>query len=43
MADSRVKKLAKLLVNCSSIIQPGDKVVVRDSTEALPLVTNPYA
>jgi len=42
MADPRVKKLANLLVNYSVVVKPGDKVVVRGSTSALPLITETY-
>jgi aminopeptidase len=42
MMDPRVKKLANLLVNYSVAVQPGEKVVVRGSTEALPLVAETY-
>lgn len=42
MADPRVKKLANLLVNYSVAVQPGDKVVVRGSTNALPLISETY-
>lgn len=42
MADPRVKKLAELLVNYSVAVQPGEKVVIQGSTQALPLITETY-
>ena len=38
MADSRVEKLADLLVNYSVAVKPGDKVVVQGETSGEPLI-----
>ncbi|MCB9422654.1 MAG: aminopeptidase [Ardenticatenaceae bacterium] len=42
MIDPRVQKLARLLVNYSVKVKPGDKVVIRGSMATLPLVTETY-
>ncbi|MFQ6102187.1 MAG: aminopeptidase [Anaerolineae bacterium] len=43
MTDSRIEKLADVLVNYSVAVQPGDKVVVRGSTLSEPLLKAVYA
>lgn len=42
MSDPRVQKLARLLVDYSVKVKPGDKVVIRGSVASLPLVTETY-
>ena len=42
MSDPRTVNLAELLVNYSVAVQPGDKVFLRGSLAALPLVTETY-
>lgn len=42
MKDPRIEKLAELLVNYSVSVQPGDKVFLRGSIAALPLVRETY-
>ncbi|MEJ2746408.1 MAG: aminopeptidase [Anaerolineae bacterium] len=42
MTDPRVQKLARLLVDYSVKVQPGDKVVIRGSVASLPLVIETY-
>lgn len=42
MADPRVEKLARLLVNYCVSVQPGDKVVIRGNTNGLPLITETF-
>ncbi len=42
MADPRVKRLANLLVNYSVKVKPGEKVIIRGSVEAMPLVIETY-
>jgi aminopeptidase len=43
MTDPRVEKLADVLVRYSVAVQPGDKVVIRGSTAAAPLLKAVYA
>ena len=43
MADSRVEKLATILVDHSTRIQPGDRVAIEATTAAAPLVSALYA
>ena len=43
MTDSRIEKLADVLVNYSVAVQPGDKVLVRGGTFASPLLKAVYA
>ena len=43
MQDSRIQKLAELIVNYSVNIQPGEKVVIRSMTPAEPLLNEIYA
>ncbi|MBN1642064.1 MAG: aminopeptidase [Anaerolineae bacterium] len=43
MADPRVDKLAEVLVSYSVAVQPGDKVLIRGSAEASPLLQAVYA
>ncbi len=43
MADSRVEKLADVLVNYSVAVQPGDKVLVQGDVSANPLLKAVYA
>ncbi|MCW5839177.1 MAG: aminopeptidase [Anaerolineales bacterium] len=38
MADPRIENFARILVEYSTDIQPGDRVIIEASTEALPLV-----
>ena len=42
MADPRVKKLAKLLVNYSVQVEPGDTVAIRAAAVTLPLMQEVY-
>ncbi len=42
MADPRIIQLARLLTNYSVAVKPGDKVILRGSTAALPLVLEVY-
>jgi aminopeptidase len=42
MMDPRITKLANLLVNYSVAVKTGDKVLVRGSASALPLITETY-
>ena len=42
MADPRVQKLARLLVDYSVKVKPGDKVAIRGSMASFPLVTETY-
>jgi aminopeptidase len=42
MADPRIHKLAKLLVNYCVAVQPGDKVMLTGGPAAMPLVTETY-
>jgi len=42
MADVRIKKLAEILVDHSTRIQPGDRVAIEATTAALPLVSALY-
>ncbi|HKJ27463.1 MAG TPA: aminopeptidase [Anaerolineales bacterium] len=42
MTDPRLKKLADLLVNYSTKVQPGDWVFIRSSVVALPLMNEVY-
>jgi aminopeptidase len=42
MTDPRVQKLARLLVDYSVKVQPGDKVVIRGSVATMPLVIETY-
>ena len=42
MADPRVEKLAKLLVNYSTEVKPGDKVVLSGSLATRPLMIATY-
>ena len=39
MIDARIERLAKILVNYSVNVQPGDKVLLTGSIAALPLVS----
>jgi len=43
MKDSRVEKLAEVLVNYSVAVQPGDKVLIRGETLAAELIKAVYA
>ncbi len=43
MADSRVQKLAQVLVDYSVAVRPGDRVVINSSTIAEPLLKEIYA
>jgi len=43
MTDSRIEKLADVLVNYSVAVQPGDKVLVQGGTPAEPLLKAVYA
>jgi aminopeptidase len=43
LADSRVEKLATILVDHSTRIQPGDRVAIEATTAAAPLVSALYA
>ncbi len=43
MSDPRVEKLADLLVNYSTAVKPGDKVVINGSCLAEPLIKQLYA
>ena len=43
MADTRVEKLAQVLVDYSLRIKNGDKVVIQGSTAAAPLIRALYA
>lgn len=43
MTDSRIEKLATILVDHSTRIQPGDRVVIEATTAAAPLVSALYA
>ncbi|MCA9989400.1 MAG: aminopeptidase, partial [Anaerolineales bacterium] len=42
MADPRVSKLARLLVNYCVATRPGDKIILAGTSSALPLVTETY-
>lgn len=42
MQDSRIVKLAQLLVNYSVAVTPGDKVLIRGNAATLPLVSETY-
>ncbi|MCA9958506.1 MAG: aminopeptidase [Anaerolineales bacterium] len=42
MADPRVEKLAHLLANYCVAVQPGDKVFIRGTSTAMPLVQETY-
>lgn len=42
MTDPRIARLAHLLVNYSVAVKPGDKVLVRGNSTALPLVTETF-
>ena len=42
MADPRIHNLAKLLVNYSAAVQPGDKVMLTGGPAAMPLVLETY-
>lgn len=42
MADLRVEKMAKILVEHSARVQPGDRVLIEATTEAEPLVRELY-
>ena len=42
MKDPRIENLAKLLVNYCVEVQPGDRVLLNGSIEAMPLVTETY-
>ena len=43
MTDARVEKLARILVDHSAEIQPGDRVAIEATTAAQPLVRALYA
>jgi aminopeptidase len=43
MTDTRIEKLADLLVNYSVTVKPGDKVVINGDTAAGPLLKAVYA
>jgi len=42
MRDERIVKLADMLVNYSVAVKPGDKVAIRGSTLAEPLMREVY-
>jgi aminopeptidase len=42
MADNRIEKLAKILVDHSTDVQPGDRVAIEATTAAAPLVSALY-
>ena len=42
MRDPRINKLAEVLVNYSTAVQPGDLVLIRGGPIGLPLVTAVY-
>lgn len=42
MADPRVEKLARLLVDYSLAVRPGEKVLIRGNSSSLPLVAATY-
>ncbi len=43
MTDSRIEKLADVLVNYSAAVQPGDRVIIQASATAEPLIEQVYA
>ena len=43
MSDSRVEKLADVLVNYSTAIKPGDRVMIQGKTVSEPLIREVYA
>lgn len=42
MADPRIENFARILVDYSTNIQPGDRVIIETSTEAMPLVVEVF-
>ncbi len=42
MTDSRIQKLARILVDHSAAVQPGDRVAIETTTNAEPLVREVY-